>query len=84
MKPVPFKGANKVFGKDQPQYSPLPAFKNAEGTVTSCWKLTWKERVILLFTGKIWLSILTFNQKLQPQKISVYNPFKNASKEEKK
>lgn len=70
MKPIEFEEQTFVLAKDQPQYKPLPIHKQKNdelGTVTSCWKLTIKERFQLLFSGKIWLQILTFNKPLQPQ-----------------
>lgn len=68
MKPIEFPEQNVVFAKDQPQYQPLPAFKDSgpEGEVISCWKLTFKERVRILFTGKLWVSLLSFHNPLTP------------------
>lgn len=66
MKPIEFKEHNVVFGKDQPEYMPLPALKFEDGTVITCWKLSWKEAIRVLCTRKIWLSVLTFNKPLQP------------------
>lgn len=68
MKPIQFKGANVVYAKDQPEYIPLPAFKDEskEGIVVTCWELSFWDRVRLIFNGKLWLSIWTFNQPLQP------------------
>jgi hypothetical protein len=34
--------------------------------VTTRWKLSWKERLQVLFGGCVWLSMLTFNRPLQP------------------
>lgn len=64
-----------VFAKDQTEYEPLPAHKTADGEVISCWSLTWRERLELLCTGKLWLSVLTFHFPLQPQYPSAYYPF---------
>jgi len=68
MKPIEFKEQNVVFAKDQPEYMPLPAFKNnsPQGEVVSCWKLSFKERLKLLFTGKLWVCLLSFNKPLTP------------------
>jgi len=74
MKPIEFKGFNKILAKDQPQYQPLPVLWEADGRVTSCWKLSLKERLKVLLGGKLWLSQLTFNQKLQPQLPLVDDP----------
>ena len=68
MKPVEFPGVNVVFAKDQPEYMPLPAFRNEspQGEVITCWELSFKERLRILFKGEIWLSMLTFNKPLTP------------------
>ena len=73
MKPIKFKESNIVFAKDQPEYIPLPAFKNdsPNGEVVSCWKLTFRERVKILFTGKLWCCLLTFNKPLTPSFFTV-------------
>jgi hypothetical protein len=76
MKPIEFKGFNVVYAKDQPEYLPLPVHRGITGEVTSCWLLNWKERIQLLFTGKIYWTILTFNQPLQPQLPSIKNPIR--------
>ena len=76
MKPTTFPEVNCVFGKNQPQYVSLPTFRNLEdGECTFCWKLSFKEKMKLLFTGKIWHIVLTFNQSLQPQLLTVDKPF---------
>lgn len=68
MKPVEFEEQNVVFAKDQPEYQPLPAFRNNSeyGEVVSCWKLSFAERLRILFTGKMWVSLMTFNKPLTP------------------
>ena len=63
-----------VFAKDQPEYLPLPAAVESNGRVTTRWKLTWRERFKLFFTGDLWLEVLTFNRPLQPVKLSVEEP----------
>jgi hypothetical protein len=55
-----------IYAKDQPEYLPLPMWKGPDGYRVSRWKLTWKERFQLLLGGSIWLTILTFNNPLQP------------------
>lgn len=68
MKPIEFPESNVVFAKDQPEYQPLPAFKNQSelGEVISCWQLSFPERLRLLFSGKLWVSLMTFNKPLTP------------------
>jgi len=66
VKPVRFKYQNVVYAENQPEYLPLPAHRNDEGTVTSCWKLNLWERLLILFTGKIWWSVMTFGDPQLP------------------
>ena len=68
MKPVYFKEVNTEYAKDQPEYQTLPAHrvKNKEGNVITCWNLSFKERIKILFFGKIWLNLMTFNNPLTP------------------
>ena len=73
MKPVKFKHQNIVMGKNQPEYTPLPALKikSLEGEVISCWKMSFFGRLKVLFTGKVWLNIVTFNHPVTPSFMSV-------------
>lgn len=68
MKPIETKDTNCIYAKDQPEYLPLPVHRvgNPEGEIISCWELTWKERIILLFGGRVYISMWTFNKPLQP------------------
>jgi len=75
MKPIKFKEQNCILAEDQPQYQPLPVYRAEDGQVISCWSLTFKERLRVLFSGKIWYSVLTFNKPLQPQLPSIDSPF---------
>lgn len=74
MELIEFPEQTLLIAKDQPQYRPMPAYRqprDPEGRVICCWQLTWRERLKLLFTGKIWHHILTFRQPLQPQLLEV-------------
>ena len=74
MIPVSFTGQNAVFAKDQPEYLPLPAHCDEAGRLTCCWKLSWRERLRVLLTGRMWQQVLTFNARLQPQKLCTTKP----------
>jgi len=74
MKIIKFKECNAVYAENQPQYLPLPSHKTSDGVVTSCWRLSIKERLWVLFSGRIFLQVLTFNNPLQPLKMNVANP----------
>ena len=77
MKLIPFPEQTVVIAKNQPEYLPFPAHKfdgDSMGRIAACWQLTWKERLRLLFTGKIWHQIATFDNPLQPQLLTVEKP----------
>ena len=59
-----------TFAKDQPQYIPLPALKFQDGLVVTRWGLSFWERVNILFGGSVYLGLLTYNNPLQPIRIS--------------
>ena len=71
MKPEKFKECNVVYGEGQKEYLPLPALRFDDGTVVMCWKLSWKELFKVVFSRKVWVSLLTFNRPLQPISVSV-------------
>lgn len=64
-----------VYAKNQPEYIQLPVFKQEEDGLILCrWKLSWKERILSLLTGNVYLEVLTFNHPLQPLKLYVEKP----------
>lgn len=69
MQPLKFKECNTVFAANQPEYLPLPAYKNPDdesGNVITCWELTESEIEYIVKNKHIFLSQLTFNSALQP------------------
>ena len=70
MKPSKFPEQNVTYAKDQPEYGNLPAFKDEDGVVISCWKLSFRERLRVLFRGYVWLSLHSFNKPLTPSLIT--------------
>lgn len=76
MKPITFTGQNHVFGEHQEEYMDLPCHINvySDGTVVSCWKMTFLERFRILFTGVIWNSQLTFGRPYSPTLITSKKP----------
>jgi len=75
MTPCDFPEQNVVYAKDQKEYLPLPAHRSTGGRVICCWSLSWRERLAILLRGRLWLSVLTFNQPLQPLLPQVDHPF---------
>lgn len=73
MKTIRFKEQNSEIAKDQDEYLTLPAFraKDENGTMVTCNYLSFKERLIVLFTGRIWMSELTFNKLITPRSFHV-------------
>ncbi len=80
MKIIRFKECNAVYAKNQQEYLDLPSHKSDDGCATSCWGLSFLERLKVALTGKIFLSVLTFNNPLQPLKMSVNNPLTQTSR----
>lgn len=76
MKLIEFEEQDLVIAKDQPEYLSMPAHLKGDesGTVTVCWSLSFSERLQLLFTGKVWHQILTFNSPMQPQRLTLEKP----------
>lgn len=65
MEPIPFRGHNATFAKNQPEYQTLPAYRCPDGVVITCWSLSGEELMKILQTGRIWLSQSTFGTPLQ-------------------
>lgn len=78
MKPIRFPEVTVVWAENQPEYLPLPAYTDEERTVT-CWSLSWRERLQLLLTGRMWLSQLNFGGALQAQLPQVESPFEGVA-----
>ncbi len=78
MIPTEFLHVNVVIAKDQKQYLPLPAYVDDRCT-TTCWRLSWYERLKLLCTGRLWLQQLNFGGALQPQRPAVHSPFRKTN-----
>lgn len=76
VKLIEFPEQTHIIAKLQPEYLPLPAhrFNDEQGRIACCWSLTWRERIRLLFTGRIWHQVLTFDLPLQPQLLTVEKP----------
>ena len=74
MTPIEFPEQTIVWAKNQPPYLPLPAYTDTRETI-SCWRLTWRERLRVLWTGQLWLRQMNFGQALQPQAPCIESPF---------
>ena len=74
MKAIGFTGCNTTYAEGQPEYLNLPVHKAEDGLITTCWKLSFTERIKVVFTGRIFLQVLTFNKSLQPLKMLARKP----------
>jgi len=64
-----------VIATDQPEYEPLPALPVDGSTVIiTRWRLSFRERLVALFNGDIYLYVSTFGQPLQPLYMQVDEP----------
>jgi len=82
MIPIRFKEQNTIYAENQPEYIPLPVHKDKSGVVTSCWRVSFPERLKILFGAKIYWQQLTFNNPLQPIKPTI-GTFPNSAPEVK-
>jgi len=73
MKAIEFEEQNVIIAENQDEYQNLPAVKidDKYKTMITCMGLSIKERIKLLFTGKIWVSELTFGKAITPRYMSV-------------
>jgi hypothetical protein len=77
MKLINFSEQTVIIARDQPEYLPLPAHRfkyDREGRIACCWSMTFRERLYVLWTGRLWHQVLTFGHPLQPQMLSVEKP----------
>lgn len=66
--PVPEGWRRVVYAENQKEYLPLPCLQedSPTGHVITNWKLTWRERLKILFKGNLYLTVMTFHKPLQP------------------
>lgn len=72
---VEFEQQNVVFGKDQPEYLPLPAYldrEKPEQAATFCFQMTDEELEACKNNGgNVYFQQLTFGAPLQPVRASI-------------
>ena len=71
MKAIKFKESNHTYAEHQEEYNTLHVWhsKDMYGEVISCWQPSLWQRLSILFRGRVYLSVLTFNKALQPQRM---------------
>ena len=75
MIPVDFEQSTALLAENQPEYLTLPVYED-HVEVISCWKLTFMERLRILWAGRLWIRQLTFGNPLQPQAPQTENPWR--------
>jgi len=73
MHPVEFVGQTQIVSKDQDEYRDLPA-RMDNGIMTCCWGMNWRQRIVAVFTGRIYVEVLLCDRKLQPMRLNTKNP----------
>lgn len=58
-------GRNVVYGADQPEYLPLPAWTDGQQVIER-WRLSWRDRLRALLGGDLFIHVQTFGQPIQP------------------
>lgn len=74
MKPVPFPEQTIVYAKNQLPFLPLPAYSNAEETISKL-QLTWKERFLVLWRGHVWHRQMNYGRPPMAILVQVEYPF---------
>jgi hypothetical protein len=84
MTPIKFTQANANLGSPQgmteEQCGSLPVYRDGQ-TCLSCWGMTWRERLTILFKGRVWLWVWMGNTQ-PPVKLEADVKF-SAPKEDK-
>lgn len=68
---VPPNSQAVVYAKDQPEYVPLPTVRTPGGTLVTRWALSDAEKAAIIRGEDIYVTVMTFGQKLQPLQVSV-------------
>ena len=75
MEPIKFIEMTGIAAEHQDEYKNLPMFRDEENII-SCWKMTWRERFRVLFTGVVWLYLKQYHtQPITPSLLQTENPF---------
>lgn len=73
MKSIIFKEVNTVFAEGNEQletHSWVDNSINGNKDIVSCYSVSFKEALLMLVTGKIWVNVTSFNGKLHPMRLS--------------
>ncbi len=80
IRPIPFSESNGTLGGGPAaKYGTaddvvdLPVFRGG-GVIVSCWQLSWRDRLSLLWRGRVWLSVLA-PRTHAPVRLDALSPF---------
>lgn len=80
MRPIRFPQQNMVISKpkkyDESKYGPCPdllIYNDGNISVTG-WRLTWKERIKMIFGNPMWIILISGNSQ-PPMQLQMDNPF---------
>ena len=71
--PISFKEANYTWScreHDIPRETPVPVHKS--NGLISCWRLSLRERLLVLVTGRVWLDV---HGTMPPTRVGGVSPF---------
>lgn len=74
MRCADFPQAHLFVAEDQPEFETIPAHCDDDKVMTFVWRLTWRERLSILFYGEVWHQVMTSGRGLQPQSLDVHQP----------
>lgn len=63
-----------LVAKDQKEYLALPSLRTVDGQNVSRWRLDWRERLQVLLSGNVFVSVWTLGKPLQPMMIAADYP----------
>jgi hypothetical protein len=74
--PVQFPEANATLAMGQDQYEPMAVYKfrDAEGRIACCFRLSDLEIAEIMRTRTLWIQQLTFDRAFQPIALSTARP----------
>lgn len=78
MNPIKFKESNKTLLAPKGMENCVDLHTHVligHPVITSCWGMTWRDRVRALFTGRIWLQVWTQAGTHEPMSVFTENPF---------
>jgi len=75
VRPIEFRSMNGVAAENQREYLPLPMYRDNK-YVISCWRMNLLERLVVLFTGVVWMRLFhSKEQSITPSLLEIASPW---------